>query len=555
MDDTLELINHPMSDETGQALADQMKLQNEILKSIASGACKGEKGDPGEKGKKGDTGEIGPQGPQGEKGEKGDTGETGPKGEKGDTGKTGPQGPKGEDSAPPDASLTIAGRSADAKVVGDLILPNLTITVDAGSNLTITDGTGIITATVGEDGVYHTALPRTGRWTVKAVLNEYTAEDSAETELGGEYTLKLFYVRIFGVCWNYGASSTVCTRLGQENDPNGFVNIDITSEPVAAVGAGSGSSPFDDYAPWAGMQEYNIVSNAVGPKQGENGFSRSSNGDVVVHIPDFWYKIVDDASGKKRYYYIADKQKTGWDKHPGSGRYVGRYNTGSGHVSRTGMSPLVSITRASARSGAKSKGSGWYEYDYASWCAIGLLYIVEYADWDTQSKIGKGYSSGSSAISSGGTDVMTYHTGRAYGTDGATAVQYRHIENPWGNVFDWVDGVNFNGSTVYVCTDPAKYADDTSDGYTNAGTRASSSGYISALGASTTAPWAIYPSSAGGSETTYIPDYSWTSSGWLVLYVGGGWGGGASAGLFYFNGSGSSSHSHSNIGARLLFVP
>ena len=97
---------------------------------------------------------------------------------------------------------------------------------------------------------------------------------------------------------------------------------------------------------------------------------------------------------------------------------------------------------------------------------------------------------------------MTYHTGRAYGTDGATAVQYRHIENPWGNVFDWVDGVNFNGSTVYVCTDPAKYADDTSDGYTNAGTRASSSGYISALGASTTAPWAIYPSSAGGSETT-----------------------------------------------------
>ena len=451
--------------------------------------------------------------------------------------------------------MTIAGRSADAKVVGDLILPNLTITVDAGSNLTITDGTGIITATVGEDGVYHTALPRTGRWTVKAVLNEYTAEDSAETELGGEYTLKLFYVRVFGACWNYGASSTVCTRLGQENDPNGFVNIDITSEPVAAVGTGSGSSPFDDYAPWAGMQEYNIASNAVGPKQGENGFSRSGNGDVVVHIPDFWYKIVDDASGKKRYYYIADKQKTGWDKHPGSGRYVGRYNTGSGHVSRTGMSPLVSITRASARSGAKSKGSGWYEYDYASWCAIGLLYIVEYADWDTQSKIGKGYSSGSSAISSGGTDSMAYHTGRASGTDGVTAVQYRHIENPWGNVFDWVDGVNFNGSTVYVCTDPAKYADDTSDGYTNAGTRASSSGYISALGASTTAPWAIYPSSAGGSETTYIPDYSWTSSGWLVLYVGGSWGYGSNAGLFYFNGNYSSSNSNSSVGARLLFVP
>lgn len=46
MDGAWELINHPMSDETGQALADQMKLQNEILKSIASGACKGEKAIP-----------------------------------------------------------------------------------------------------------------------------------------------------------------------------------------------------------------------------------------------------------------------------------------------------------------------------------------------------------------------------------------------------------------------------------------------------------------------------------------------------------------------------
>lgn len=72
---------------------------------------------------------------------------------------------------------------------------------------------------------------------------------------------------------------------------------------------------------------------------------------------------------------------------------------------------------------------------------------------------------------------------------------------------------------------------------------------------STTAPWAIYPSSAGGSETTYIPDYSWTSSGWLVLYVGGLWVSGSVAGLFYFYGSDSSSISNSSVGARLLFVP
>ena len=430
----------------------------------------------------------------------------------------------------------------------------LTVTVKAGSVVTAQCGDKTVTGTVPESGSIKLYLPIAGTWAVTATLGDKTTEDSVEVSEYKDYPLELAYVKIYGVCWNYGNSSTACTRLTKASDPNGFVNVDITTEPKAAVGTGAGRSPFDACMPWSGMEEYNVTSGKVGPKFGESGFSRS-NADVMVFIPEFYYRVIDDASGKKRYFYVADKKIRDFEKHPGSGRYVGRYNTGSGHVSRTGMSPLVSITRASARSGAKSKGSGWYEYDYASWCAIGLLYIVEYADWDTQSKIGKGYSNGSSAISSGGTDGMTYHTGRGYGTDGATAVQYRHIENPWGNVFDWVDGVNFNGSTVYVCTDPAKYADDTSAGYINAGTRASSGGYISALGVSTTAPWAIYPSSAGGSETTYIPDYSWTSSGWLALYVGGNWGYGSRVGLFYFNGDYGSSSSANSIGARLLFVP
>lgn len=435
----------------------------------------------------------------------------------------------------------------------------LTLIAPVGSALTATCGDSTMTATVtgdGETGTVKLYPPALGTWSVTATKDDETTTETVAATAYKDYAVELAYVKVYGVCWNYGNSSTACTRLLRASDPNKLVNVDITTSPSPAVGSGNGSSPFDACVPWSGMEEYNVTSSKVGPKFGESGFSRS-NTDVVVFIPEFYYKVVDDASGKKRYFYVADKKKSGFEKHPGSGRYVGRYNTGSGHISRTGKSPLASITRASARSGAKSKGSGWYEYDYASWCAIGLLYIVEYADWNTQSKIGKGYtnSGNSSAISSGGTDSMTYHTGRASGTDGATAVQYRHIENPWGNVYDWVDGVNFNGGTVYVCTDPTKYADDTSAGYTNAGTRTTSSGYISALGTSTTAPWAIYPSSAGGSETTYIPDYSWASSGWLVLYVGGRWFGGSDAGLFYFNGINSSSNSSSNIGARLLFVP
>lgn len=435
----------------------------------------------------------------------------------------------------------------------------LTLTAPVGSSLTATCGDSAMNATVtgdGETGTVRLYPPVLGTWSITAAKDDETTTETVAATAYKDYAVELAYVKVYGVCWNYGNSSTACTRLLRASDPNGLVNVDITTSPSPAVGSGSGSSPFDACMPWSGMEEYNVTSSKVGPKFGESGFSRS-NTDVVVFIPEFYYKVVDDASGKKRYFYVADKKKSGFEKHPGSGRYVGRYNTGSGHISRTGEFPLASITRASARSGAKSKGSGWYEYDYASLCAIELLYIVEYADWNTQSKIGKGYidSSNSSAISSGGTDSMTYHTGRASGTNGVTAVQYRHIENPWGNIHDWVDGVNFSGGTVYVCTDPTKYADDTSTGYTNAGTRTTSSGYISALGVSTTAPWAIYPSSAGGSETTYIPDYSWPSSGWLVLFVGGAWGDGSNAGLFFFDGGNRSSAAYGYVGARLLFVP
>ena len=161
----------------------------------------------------------------------------------------------------------------------------------------------------------------------------------------------------------------------------------------------------------------------------------------------------------------------------------------------------------------------------------------------------------SGALASCGTDSMTYHTGRASGTDGKTAVQYRHIENPWGNVFEWIDGVNFDGGTVYMCTDRTKYADDTANGYTNIGTKSQSDGWIKSIGIPAAAPWAFFPTATGGSETTYIPDYAWYNSGWRVLPVGGSWDYGSQAGLFCFSADYGSGYSNSSIGARLLFHP
>lgn len=358
---------------------------------------------------------------------------------------------------------------------------------------------------------------------------------------------------VIGVVWDTSNPATAMTRLTIDSDPNGLVSIDITEEPVPAVGNGEGSSPFDNYAPWKDMEEYNIIDNVVAYKRGDAGFSRSAY-DTVVHVPEFYYKVLL-VSGKQ-YFYVSAIEREGFERHPGSGKYVGRYNTGPGYVSKTGAMPLVNVTRAAARTGSAAKGAKWSQYDFASWGAVEFLFRVEFADWDSQSKVGRGYVDGNSAaINNGGTDSMAYHTGRAAGEDGKTAVQYRHIENPWGNVSEWIDGINFNNRAAYICLDHTKFADDTTSSYTPAGATLPQTGWIKELGGSGAFPWGFLPNARGGSESKYVPDYVYSNTSWCVIGVSGGWNLGLYAGLWCFGASNNSSYSDADISARLLYHP
>lgn len=450
-----------------------------------------------------------------------------------------------------------SGSSSINKSSIDLSPSKLTDTI------TVTrSGTGAITAqssdtsvaTVSVSGNVVTVSSVNGKSGSATIMIKVAADTNYTAPSDKTCAVTAAFVSVYGVCWNYNNSSTALTRLTQSTDPNGYVNTNITTNPSPAVGTGAGSSPFDNLAPWSGMEEYNIVNNAVGAKKGQSGFSRTSN-DTVVFIPEYYYKIVDDSANSKRYFYVANAPTTGFTKHPGSGKYVGKYNTVSGNYSKSGAAPYVNMTRATARTGATGKGSKWCLYDYASWCAVWLLYLVEFADWNSQAKIGRGVVDASAAVNSGGTDSMTYHTGRASGTDGQVSVQYRGIENPWGNVYEWIDGINFSNRKAYVCTDKSKYADDTSTGYTDSGITLPSSGWIKKLGMSSGFQWAFLPDTNGGSETTYVPDYVYSYTSWRVLYVGGYWDDAGNAGLFYFDADDGSSCAYAYIGARLLFNP
>lgn len=424
----------------------------------------------------------------------------------------------------------------------------ITVTIDSGSTVTATLGSTVLTKTSTGTAVF--TVGKAGTWAIKATKGDQTAEGTVSiTASGQSKSLTLSYANVFGVCWDTSNNSTALTRLTPSTDPYGLVTCSVTTEPKPAVGTGSGSSPFDSYAPWNGMKECNLNSSgAVTAWKGNSAFTRRSD-YTMVFIPAFY--VAAKRNGTKQYFYVSDKPKTGMTKHPGSGKYIGRYTSnGEYGGGSTGSTPRVNISRAGFRDLVKSGitngafNSKFHLYDFATYCAIIFLYVVEFADWNCQSKIGRGYVDYNYAINSGATDTMTFHTGLRN-----NAVQYRWIENLWGNVSQWVDGFNANGTTAYYCTDPSKYADDTATGYTNIGFLPAN-GWITDL--TVTENGLLIPKYNGGSETTYVPDYAYSSSGWSVLCVGGSWNEGTYAGLLSFNASTSSSGSYSNVSARLL---
>lgn len=256
---------------------------------------------------------------------------------------------------------------------------------------------------------------------------------------------------IYGVSWAMTSDPTM-TRTDAAAD---------FSAPVPSVNGSEGSSPFDNLMPWSGMQ---IVEDDVGS---------------FVSIPKFWYKITKTDTAFQ--IQIADYAADGFyvspahaDRGDGNGErdtvYIARYKcAGDNGYPVTGAAPTVNITRAALRSAIASSGvTGYSMQDYAMLWTTRMLMVVEYATWDMQSAIGYNCGNGSAAKNTGATDSMAYHTGTVQASldTYGVGVQYRYIEDPWGNVAEWVDGwrAEQNEDTtwnVYVMLNPAEFSDDT----------------------------------------------------------------------------------------------
>ena len=144
--------------------------------------------------------------------------------------------------------------------------------------------------------------------------------------------------------------------------------------------------------------------------------------------------------------------------------------------------------------------------------------------------------------------------------------RYRGIENPFGHIWQWTDGINIQIqsaaagglSKVFVTDDPEKFNDSNYTGYSHVGNEARTEAYVKSVIFGEGGE--IIPDVVGGGSTTYFCDYHYTnipSSGEVLRGVlfGGIASYGASAGLAYAHSHHAPSSSNANLGSRLCFIP
>lgn len=363
----------------------------------------------------------------------------------------------------------------------------------------------------------------------------------------------------------------------------------------------------------AGYSETGVLTSAITKGEGDNirTYAAKTKVQVMVEQPKFYYKVVplelEKIQGGKGFhmrkarYYVSDTMKAGFKLHPAfikDGKeknfiYLSAYEgctydtsasayklndaqdvdwTDDVLASIANAKPTSGLTQSSAtrngfRTIAAKRGLGWSQETVQAATATELLFLIEYASFDMQSKIGAGVTTktddGATSMTeiTGATTTLGNKSGQVINTNGYSVVAYRGEENPFGNIWKWIDGINVynkNEGSVYIADHGFK--DDTNAApYSDAGiTICGSNGYVSAFAYNEDFDWLFIASEVLGNSSLPVGDYFWQNkayNGYTVSALGGRWSNGSGAGGFSWDVDTASGLRYRTFGGRLLYVP
>ncbi|HBJ98097.1 MAG TPA: hypothetical protein DDY82_03405 [Clostridiales bacterium] len=360
-------------------------------------------------------------------------------------------------------------------------------------------------------------------------------------------------MKIYGVD-NVGQSFTTLTRT------------DSATNLTYTVGQSEIKSDFDNCYPWCEMTE--IV---------------DETGNVFVKIPKFYSKITKNANGTYKLQISGcryDGFSTLFIDGEGNeidyvlvGKYEGSYDADAQSIkSQSGKTIKTNLSLTNFRTACKKNGEGYQQYDFLIDCIIKELFTIEFANTDSQS-IMKGFthSDNTTFLITGHTDNVKTPSGSynnnhdlleepwtdtSCNTDGKHACKYRGMENLWGNTWTWCDGINFDNTKVFICTNPKHYQSNKYDApYFYVGERVNSSGYVKVVAPLEKNTLLTFVSELGAGSSTYYSDFCYNSESGKILACGGSWRFSTNAGLWMCNGVEVVDVEKGDFSCRLCYKP
>lgn len=136
------------------------------------------------------------------------------------------------------------------------------------------------------------------------------------------------------------------------------------------------------------------------------------------------------------------------------------------------------------------------------------------------------------------------------GANETQVFRYRGIENWWGDIYEWMSGVNIVNNKYYM-TEGRLESDTNVDGYKLIGNRPVSNGYIQQM-----YPGTLLPKTNSGSSSTYFTDYLYANDTVSLkgLLRSAAEIHGARAGSFFVHSLNAPSYASAYIGSRLAFT-
>lgn len=350
-----------------------------------------------------------------------------------------------------------------------------------------------------------------------------------------------------------------------------------------------------------------------------------ADGQVMVEIPEYYvkYKTIDQFQIEVR---ISTQALTGYTLKPK--RYISAYKAalqrsnsklssvinltadfrgGNNNAAFDAASnsflgkPVSDVNLTNFRTFARNRGNGtrWNCMTYDLRKSLYWLFVIEYANLNSQAAVSAkdavtGFMQGglgNSMTTANGTEWSNFNGHRPFipcgssnslgnnsgevnyvATDfgGAgvnrtfTVNRYRGVESPFGDIWEWTDGILIDvktdasggTSTLYTSSDPAQFTSSVLTNYTQRGLIARTEGYIRTILFG--ADGDVLPINvSGGGSTTYYCDNFWrdiNSNAIRGVLFGGYALAGATAGFVDAASSDAPSGAGTALGSRLCFV-